>query len=448
MSTASEFNRSARARRLHLGTIVVLWGIFAFFTVGHFLRRDTAAADPEKLKELQNAPLASDKRAAADWPQWRGPNRDGVSTETGLLTAWPEGGPRKLWEQPSGPGYSSLAVAQGRVISMVQDGRSEAVVCWDAETGREIWRHLTPAYFKHKFGNGPRSTPTIDGDLVFSVGATGIMNCLRVVKDKPELLWTKPLLEEFGAKNLEWGVSFSPLVVGDLVYTNPGGPEGRSLVALDKRTGAVRWQALDDFAGNSSPVLADIAGQKQIVFFTETGLVAVTPDQGKLLWRFPWQTEFGASIATPIVVGDFVFVSSGYGKGCAMVKVESTGQGLEARLVYKNRNMRTHFTSCVRHQEHLYGFNDTSLTCMELRTGKVAWMERGFDKGSLTLADGHLFILGEYGTLAVAEASPEAYREKGRFQFSENRCWTVPVIANGKMYVRDQEKLACYDVKK
>ena len=421
MSTSSEFTRIARPSPLYLAAVIFLWGVFGFFTICQILSKDSNTQDPVKLKELRNTSLTPSKSSSNDWPQWRGPNRDGLSREIGLLTIWPEGGPRKLWEQPTGEGFSCLAVAKGRVITMVQDGSQEAIVCWNAGDGREMWRHRYPASFHHQFGNGPRSTPTIDGDLVFTIGATGIMTCLKLPpvappskggeknnsppsKDEgknnsppleggargganPEVLWTKSLLEEFGAKNLEWGIALSPLVEGDLVYVNPGGPDGRSLVALDKLTGAVRWQALPDIGSNSSPVSADCAGERQIIFFTERGLVAVTPDQGKLLWRYPWITDFGANIATPIVTGDYVFLSSAYGKGCGLVKIEKKDGGLTPNLVYKNRKMQNHFSSCVLYQDHIYGFNDVTLTCMEFKTGAVRWTQRGFDKGSLTIAD-------------------------------------------------------------
>ncbi len=287
MSTGSEFQTRTHPSRLYLGTLVFLWAVFGFFTLSQLLRKDSASADPEKLKELQHVALAPEKPSTSDWPQWRGPNRDGLSTDTGLLTTWPQGGPPKLWEVSAGPGFSSLAVAQGRVVTMFQDKDQEVVACWDEATGRELWRHGTPASFRHSFGDGPRSTPTIDDDRIYTVGATGNMACLKIKDGR--VVWTKPLLEEFGARNLEWGTSVCPLVDADLVYVDPGGPNGHGLVALDKFTGAVRWQALDDAASNSSPVLATIAGQRQLVFFTEKGLVAVTPDEGKLLCASPGQ---------------------------------------------------------------------------------------------------------------------------------------------------------------
>jgi len=444
----NEFTNFGRPSRLVVGSIIFLWAVFGYFTINQILRKDNAVADQGLFQELQKIALNPEKRSSHDWPQWRGPSRDGISSETGLLAVWPTGGPTKLWEQSTGGGFSSTIVVAGRVYCLFQDGDREAIVCWNADTGRENWRYRYPASFKNNFGNGPRSTPTVDGNRLYAVGATGIMTCLQIDGAQPELVWTKPLLEEFDAANLQWGTSFSPLVDGNLVYINPGGPGGKSLVALDKATGAVHWQSLDDAAGYSSPILTEIAGLRQIVFFTETGLVAVTPDQGKLLWRYPWKTDFGANIATPIVAGDYVYISSGYGKGCALVKVEKTDNGLAANLVYKNKKMKTHFSTCVLYQDHLYGFDDTILTCLNFRTGEVAWKERGFDKGSVTLADGDLVILGEYGQLALAQATPAGYHEKSRFVFSTSRCWTVPVIAEGRLYVRNEEKIACYDLRK
>ncbi len=194
-------------------------------------------------------------------------------------------------------------------------------------------------------------------------------------------------------------------------------------------------------------MLAEIDGVRQVIFFTAAGLVGVTPDEGKVLWRFPWTTSFDANIATPIVSGPYVFLSSGYGKGCALVKIDKTAAGFAANQVYKNTRMKAQFSSCVLFKDHLYGFDDTILTCMDFRTGHVDWTQRGFDKGSLTLADGHLFILSEFGILAVVEATPEEFREKSRFTFAETKCWTVPVLANGRLYLRNEQKIACYDLK-
>lgn len=390
------------------------------------------------------SPLHSD-----DWPQWRGPQRDGVSREVGIRFDWPEDGPKILWERPTGDGYSCIAIARGRAFTMVQQGPDEAVVCWNAETGAELWRYRYPARFTNRYGNGPRSTPTLDGDVLYTVGATGWLHCLRFdpKTSAGEVVWKKDLLEEFSAKNLEWGVSFSPLVLGELLIIQPGGTKGNSVAALDKRTGAIRWQSLDDPQTFSSPMPATIGGQPQVLFFTEKGLVGVARDSGQFLWRFPWLMEDGCNIATPIVRDDRVFISTGYKKGAALVKIDKAADGWEAKSVYQNKKMCNQFGSSVRIGEHLYGFHETTLQCLEWSTGKILWKQRDFERGTVVGIDGHLIILGEHGLLATAEASPKAYREKARATFSQDKCWTMPVVANGRLYVRDQKRLVCYDVR-
>ncbi len=223
---------------------------------------------------------AAEKETAqpGDWPQWRGPRRDGVSLETGLLLQWPRTGPTELWRAEAGAGYSSFAVAAGRAYTILQDGDNEAVVCWKADTGKESWRFRYPARYVNDWGSGPRSTPTVDGDYVYTVGATGLFHCLKA--DTGAKLWQHNLLEEFNAENLTWGVSFSPLIEGDLIYTNPGGPNGGSLAAFNKRSGKLVWKALDDAAGYSSPIAITAAGVRQIVFFTGKHLVGVAPADG------------------------------------------------------------------------------------------------------------------------------------------------------------------------
>jgi outer membrane protein assembly factor BamB len=437
-----------RLARFYLSTLtaVVLasLGVAAYY----FVARERFLVDPELFRDLENAALAAAPAGrAGHWPQWRGPNRDGLSAETGLLTTWPAEGPRLVWKARSGEGYSGLAVDAQRVYTLVQDGDQEAVVCWAADSGKENWRFRYPCKYVNDYGSGPRSTPTVDGEYVYTVGATGILHCLKTATG--EKVWRRDLLEEFQAENLEWGVSFSPLVDGNLLLTNPGGPNGNSLVALDKLTGQLVWKGQDDQAGYSSPIAVTAAGSRQIIFFTETGLVSVAPKDGSVSWRYPWQTDYGCNIATPIGVGDYLFLSSGYDKGCALVKILDDGNGrLQAKRVYENNQMCNHFSTSVYYQEHLYGFNESTLTCMEFRTGKVVWREKGFRKGSLLIADGHLIILGETGQLALAEATPAAYREKASFRVSRNKCWTMPALADGRLYVRDEEHILCLDVRK
>lgn len=446
------FPARQRFGRVRPWSIAVLALAFVGLAAHQYLTRERSLADPALLQELQGERLHAAEEPArpprsADWPQWRGPHRDGISPETGLQLRWPAGGPKVLWKAKGGLGYSALAIADGRAYTLLQDGDNEALVCWDADSGREQWRFRYPCRYENSFGSGPRATPTVDGKRVYTVGATGIFHCVNA--ETGEKLWRHDLLEEFKADNLQWGVSFSPLVEGDLVFTNPGGPRGKSLAAFHKETGELAWSALDDQAGYSSPVAATLAGVRQVLFFTAAGMVSVNPKDGSLYWRFPWETEYECNVATPITVGDYVFLSSGYGRGCALLKVSKTASGkLEAKRVYENNHMCNHFSTCVLHQDHLYGFNESTLTCLELRTGKEVWKEKGFRKGSLMLADGHLIVLGEQGRLAVAEATPEAYREVASHQVFRGKCWTMPVLAGGKLYLRDEEDVVCLDLRK
>jgi outer membrane protein assembly factor BamB len=427
------------------GLVMLLGGVAAYL----FLDREIFQVNPMLLLKLANADLSQEpgeKTAAGDWPQWRGPNRDGLSQETDLLTSWPEKGPMQLWEAKAGAGYSSIAVAGGRAYCLLQDGQDETIVSWDAESGQELWRFPYPCDYKNGQGNGPRSTPTVDGDRVYTVGATGIFHCLKTANGAK--VWRHDLTQEFSAAVPTWGVSFSPLIEGDLVLTNPGGPNGNSIVAFNKITGDVFWKSLDDAAAYSSPVAATINGRRQLLFFTASGLVGLSPEDGALLWRYPWDTRFSANIATPIVVSHYVFISSNYDKGCALLDVsKSTDGSWQARPVYEHNRMRNHFSTSVYYQEHLYGFDDTTLVCMNFRTGKVHWKQKDFKKGSLVIADGKMIILGESGTLALAEATPAAFVKISSFQFSRGKCWTMPVLANGNLYVRDEEKIVCLDLK-
>jgi outer membrane protein assembly factor BamB len=427
---------------------------FVFFglAVYHFRRLGRGDVDPERASELAKHEF-SEPKSVGDWPQWRGPNRDGASTETGLLTEWPKDGPPIMWQAKTGEGFASVVVAAGRAYTIFQDGRRETVACWDAVTGKEIWRfgyevrYKNSYGYKNDYGNGPRSTPSVDGDRIFAVGATGIMHCLDSANGKK--VWSRDLLAEFNAKIPEWGVAFSPLVFGERVFIMAGGPSGQGIAALDKNTGVTLWQQHDDGASYSSPVAAKFHNHQQILFLTGGRLISVVPDTGDLLWSYPWPVQQQINVATPIVMDDYVFISTGYNRGCALLKIEKDAQAWQARLVYKNRNMRNHFSSSVRHKDHVYGFDDNDLKCLNLRNGEIAWEEDGFDKGSVLLVGDQLVVYGANGILALAEATPKAYVEKSRFQFSaqSSRCWSVPVVANGLLYVRDQEKLVCFDVR-
>ena len=440
-------------RRVILGLALVLIAILAV-PVFDWVRSEmpVSRADEERLRVLETAPLPVVPVVTTgpqDWPQWRGANRDGISTESGLWTDWGPSGPEAIWRAKTGMGFSSLAVAQGRAYSLVQDGENEVMVCWDADRGTELWRYPypTPVKYVSEKRSGPRSTPTVADGKVYGVGSSGLFFCLDALSGA--LRWQHDLLKEYKAPSPQWGVAFSPLVVGDLVYTCPGGPAGCSIVAFDKNNGKEASKALDDAPSYSSPIVVTAAGRPQLLVLTGKALVSVSPTDGTLYWRYEWPVDFDANAATPTCAGNYVFISSNYGKGCAMLEIVPHSDGsLKAQMVYENNRMKNHFSSCVLYQDNLYGFDDIFLVCLSFRTGKVRWKERGFGKGSLLLVDGQLIVLGEEGKVAVAAATPEAFQVKSTFQFSENRCLSAPVLAHGKLYLRDESELVCFRLKK
>jgi outer membrane protein assembly factor BamB len=387
---------------------------------------------------------------AADWPHWLGPARNGSSPETGLLTTWPAAGPKVLWKVKGGDGYSSVAVAGGRAFTLVQNDQGEQLVALDAATGSTLWTAAPHARYKNQYGNGPRSTPAVAGAHVYTQSVTGPLACYDVKTGK--LVWEVDLLKEFGAKNISWGLSASPLVEGDLVYAVPGAA-GASVAAFDRNTGKLVWKTGSDKAAYATPLPINVAGRKQIIFFNAAGLLAVTPEEGKELWRVAWPTEFDCNIATPLVVGsDRLFVSSGEGVGCALFELSADGP---PRVVWQSKGPKSvlmnYWANSVVHDGHLYGlsgeFNKRiDLNCVDVQTGKLKWSRPAFGKAALTFADGHLFITTKKGDLVLVRANPAQYEEKARLAgfLGENR--TVPTIADKRLYLRDRQNILCLDI--
>lgn len=379
------------------------------------------------------------------WPQYRGPARDGVSAETGILKTWPASGPKVVWRVPLGGGYSGISVAGGRGYTMFSREDGEFVVCFKAADGKEVWRLRVDSNRDDDMGDGPRSTPTVDGDLVYALGARGVLVAARILSG--ERAWEKDLKDAFGARVPQWGVSTSPLVEGNLLVIDAGGGPGKSLVALDKTTGQTRWTSYTDKPGYSAPLGVDIHGVRQILSFAGTSLVSVGAADGKVLWSVPWKTSYDVNAAMPVFVPpDRVFISSSYDTGGALYQVKKTGDTFEVSEVWKSRIMKNHFNSSIYQGGYLYGFDDATLRCIDVATGQEKWSQRGFAKGSLLLADGHLIIFGESGLLALAEATPDAYREKGRVQIFDGKTWTMPTLSGGKLYLRDQKEMVALDL--
>ena len=391
---------------------------------------------------------------AGDWPQWRGPNRDGYSSDTGLLKEWPTNGPALVWKATGlGGGYSTPSVAGGRVYGSGYRGEDEFVWALDAKDGKEIWSVKTaPADRRVGYGEGPRATPTIDGELLYTLGAGGNLVCLETATGKQR--WQKEFKKEFGGRMMSgWGFSESPLVDGDKVICTPGSTKG-TLLALNKKTGEVIWQSKEftDKAAYASLTIAEIGGVRQYLQLTDQNVAGVAAKDGKLLWRAA-RSGNTAVIPTPIFHDNHVFVTSGYKVGCNLFKITADNGAFKAEEVYSSHDMENHHGGVVLVGEHLYGHSDSKgWVCMEFKTGKVVWAKSGVGKGSVSYADGLLYLRSESGkgTVGLVEATPTGYKEHGRFgqpDRSNKNSWPHPVIANGRLYLRDQDMLLCYDVK-
>ncbi|HKO95523.1 MAG TPA: PQQ-binding-like beta-propeller repeat protein [Pyrinomonadaceae bacterium] len=383
-------------------------------------------------------------QTGGDWPQWRGTNRDGISKETGLLKQWPADGPPLAWKATgAGGGYSSFAVANNRLYTMGLRGTKEFVVAFDVATGKEVWATAHGGAFRNDRGDGPRGTPTVDGDRIYALGGNGDLSALDTKTGK--VVWTMNVLEKFGGTNITWGISESPLVVGDKVLVNPGGP-GASIVALNKKDGSVVWKSQSDRAGYSSAVPVQIGNTTQVVFFTHKRAVGLDLKDGKLLWEYGKAANNVANAATPIVRGNRIFISSDYGTGAGLVEIKADGVAQE---IYFTKDMRNHHSSSVLIGDYLYGFSGGILTAMKFDTGEVAWKDRSVGKGSIVFADGHIYAVSENGVVGLVEATPTAYKEKGRFHIQQDALptWTHPVVAGGKLYIRDQDTIYAYDVR-
>lgn len=392
--------------------------------------------------------LISTAPGGEDWPQWRGPNRDGLSRETGLLSSWPAGGPPLVWKATGlGAGYSTVTVDGGRVFTLGTGRDIEYLIALDARTGKELWRARIGRRYENNRGDGPRGAPTVDGARVYALGGNGDLACVEAATGK--VVWHVNLLSRFSAGNIGWGISESPLVLEDRVLVNAGG-RGGSLVALSKKDGSTLWASESDEAGYSSAVVADVRGVRQAVFFTGERVLGVRVDDGSVLWSYRRVSNRTANVATPIVRGNFVFVSSDYGTGCALLEIQGDATGMTAREVYFHQDMKNHHSSSVLVDDTLFGFSSSILTALDFTTGKVLWRDRSVGKGSLVVADGRLYLFGENGVAGLAEATRAGYRESGRFELktSGSPTWSHPVIANAKLYLRDQDTLYCYDVKK
>ncbi len=377
---------------------------------------------------------------AADWPQFRGPARTGISSESD----WKGDGSKVLWEAEIGLGFSSFSVAEGRVVTTGHADDADTIFCFDAVKGTPLWKHSYPADLGDKyFEGGTAGTPTLHEGKVYHLSRWGDAFCLEAATGK--VLWEKNVQKETGIRIPDWGYAGAPLVVGDLIILNIG----KSGLALKRATGEIAWKSDDENAGYSTPYPVKVGDADLIVIGSGESFVAVDPASGKQAWVIDWPTRYGVNAADPILVGDELFVSSGYGRGCGLFKV---GAG-EPELIWQNKELRNQFSSSVLIAGALFGIDDddnkkASLKCVDWKTGALKWKEQSFGFGALTAAAGKLIVITAKGELVIAKASPDSYEELTRVQVLSGKCWTAPVLANGLLYCRNSEgSVVCLDLR-
>jgi outer membrane protein assembly factor BamB len=394
------------------------------------------------------SPAAASAGAVPYWTDFRGPLRDGHYREQPIATNWPPEGPRRLWQQPGGGGYASFVVAEGRAFTIEQRREDEAVVAYDIETGRELWIHRYPARFEEWMGGeGPRATPTYHDNLLYSLGATGEFCCLGI--ESGRVLWRQNILSSTESTNLRYGLATSPLIVEEKVIVLNGAPApGKSLLAYHRVSADLLWSALDDTQAYVSPMLVTLAGERQVLDVTATRAVGLRPQDGRLLWEFPWRVQYDNSIAMPVLVSSNRFLlSAGYGAGCVLVEIARTTNGLAAHEVWRNRNLKNKFNSSVCLDQYIYGLDEGVLCCLDAATGERQWRDGRYGYGQLLLASGHLIVLGGEGDLYLVQANPTAWIEVAHTKVLTGKTWNVPALAHGRLLVRNGAEMACLNLR-
>ncbi|NUN95185.1 MAG: PQQ-binding-like beta-propeller repeat protein [Candidatus Omnitrophica bacterium] len=403
---------------------------------------------PILLAALSCLPLSSHAESSitSDWPQFLGPNRDGISPETGWKAEWPEEGPPILWRAGVGTGYSSVAVVGERAYTMGNVGGQETVYCLDANTGEVVWKHSYPADLYALYNDGgPACTPLIAGDSVYTLGRGGV--ALRLNRESGKVEWQKNLPKEFSLEVEDFGISCSPMLEGDQLILDPG-----AMMALKRTDGSLIWKAPPVPRAFTSPMAFTLDGKRLGATLNGDGLWVFEVDSGKEVCRHPWETFDRTNCTTPVVSGNKVFVSSGYDRGGAVLEI---GLGKEPKVIWDNRNMRNHFNISVLWRDHLYGFdgnvnrdNQGQLRCVDFKTGEAEWTEDTVAKGGLLISDGKIVAISDKGELTIAEASPEGFNPTTRLQVLGGKTWTPPTLARGRIYCRNSSgEIACIDVR-
>ena len=406
--------------------------------MSHFLRKPVPTAGI-----VLCVVLCLDHASGADWPQWMGPRLDGVSLEDGWSTDWPEEGLPQVWTKEIGIGFTSVSVVDGRLYTMGHAEGQETVWCLNEETGEEIWSHRYSAQLNaNLYNGGPGATPTVHGDLVYTLSVDGRLLCLH--RETGNVVWQRNLQDDLDVDMHEWGFNASPYILGSRVLFEAG-----RLVAYDRLNGDQVWRSEEHRAGYGSVRAFSHNGRLLLASLDCDGLRISRASDGSLVAFHEWKSPFGTNSTTPIVVDDMIYISSGYNVGCGLFQLTADGASADTtelllREVYVSKRMRNHFNNSILFEGHLYGMDGNSnlgrvvtLTCMDFRTGEVQWKERGLGCGSLMIADGKLVIISEDGQLVVAKASPDSYQELARSDFLSGRCWTMPLLLNGHVIGRN-----------
>lgn len=398
------------------------------------------------------APASADSNQL-DWPRFRGARGDGVVRGVSIRTDWESNPPGLVWKHPVGPGWSSFAVVGSRLFTQEQRGDEEAVVCYDAATGEQLWAHLDEARYSTLMGGtGPRATPTVVDSRLYALGATGILNCLDPGTGRR--IWSTNILEDAVADNLPWGMAGSPLVYDDVVVVNPGGDQGRSVIVYDRLTGAVRWARGDHRAGYAAPRIETLRGMRQLIIYDAAGVAGCDPTDGTELWRFEWTNTDRINVAQPIVRDEsLVLISSGYGTGSALLEIDrENGNWVNPPRTRWRRpgHFKLKFNDAVYKDGNVYGLDEGILACIDYDSGDIRWRKRGgYGHGQMVLIDDDdlLLIQAESGEVVLVEATPQAHREVARFAALDGQTWNHPVVNRGFLYVRNFQETACYDLR-
>jgi len=369
---------------------------------------------------------------AADWTHWRGADANGISAESGWQTKWPAEGPKQLWKASVGTGFSSMTISKGKIYTMGHDGTmTESVYCLDVDSGRVLWKKDYSAVLDpNLYEGGPNATPTVEGGRVYTLGKRGELFCLDA--EKGTVIWEKNINKEWSLSSPTWGLSCSPVLEGDLLILN----SGAAGIAVKKDTGELVWKSENNKPGYATPLPVEFNGKKSVIVLAAKTLIGLSPADGKMLWEYPWKTSYDINAADPIFSEGKVFVSSGYDHGCAVVDVS----GAQPKLVWENKNLKNHFSSSLLWKGYLYGVDDDNnshqFKCVSWDTGEVKWSEK-FGRGSMMMADGKIIALSEHGELYAIDPSPEAFKPISHAQVLGGKCWTTPVLSNGRIYCRN-----------